>query len=138
MKTLKGIFVLGLLSTSFLLQGCAALVVGGAAAGAGVATVSYIKGELQTTYAASLNSTWDASLVALKDLGIEVASIQKDATGGVIEATRADGTRVKITLSPAGPDTTLVKIRIGIFGNRDASMAIHRKIETKLGVAQGA
>ena len=137
LKGLKGILIMVLLSISFLLQGCAALVVGGAAAGAGVATVSYIKGELQTTYAASLNPTWEASMAALKDLEITVASIQKDATGGIIEATRADGTRVKITLSPAGPDTTSVKIRIGFFGDREASMAIHRQIESKLKIMQG-
>jgi len=134
---LKGILMMVLMSISFLLQGCAALVVGGAAAGAGVTTVAYIKGDLQTTCAASLNPTWEGSMAALKDLEIRVASIQKDATGGLIEATRADGTRVRITLSPAGPDTTSVKIRIGVFGNREASMAIHRQIETKLKTAQG-
>lgn len=68
----------------------------------------------------------------LKDLEIEVSSIKKDATGGVIEGTKADGTKVKINMKLAGPETTLVKIRIGIFGDREGFMAIHRQIDAKL------
>jgi len=124
----KGI-ALFLLSLVLMLPGCVAVI----GAGAGAATVAYIEGELQTTYAAPFNRTWDATLSALNDLEIKVYNTQKDATGGVIEATKADGTKVKLNLKPTGTDTTSVKIRIGIFGNEEASRIISRQISVRLG-----
>ncbi len=132
MKKMIGIILL-LFCISLMLQGCLLLAVG-AGAGAGAATVAYVKGELRTTYAASLNRTWEATLSALKDLQINVRSTKKDATEGNIEATKADGTNVKINLEPAGPDTTSVRIRVGMFGDEEASKVINRQIASKLGV----
>ena len=125
--------ILVLIYMGLMLQGCLLLAVG-AGAGAGAATVAYVKGELKTTYAASLNRTWDATLSALKDLQINVRSSKKDATEGDIEATKADGTKVKIVLEPAGPDTTSVRIRVGTFGDEEVSRVINRQIASKLGV----
>ncbi len=124
--------ILVLICLGLMLQGCLLLAVG-AGAGAGVATVSYVKGELRTTYAASLNRTWEATLSALKDLQLNVHSTKKDATEGDIEATKADGTKVKINLEPAGPDTTSVRIRVGMFGDEEASKTINRQIASRLG-----
>ena len=132
MRAMAGM-ILVFICMVFMFQGCLLLAVG-AGAGAGAATVAYVKGELKTTYAASLNRTWDATLSALKDLRINVYSSKKDATGGDVEATKADGTKVKITLEPAGPDTTSVRIRVGIFGDEEASRVINRQIASKLGV----
>ncbi len=125
-----------LLCASLMLQGCLLLVVG-AGAGAGAGTLAYVRGELQTTYAAPLNRTWDAALGALKDLAIPVNSAKKDELGGTIEATRSDGKVVKITLETAGPGTTTVKIRVGMFGDEEASKAINRRIGERLGMKAG-
>jgi len=132
MRAMVGM-ILVLICMGLMLQGCLLLAVG-AGAGAGAATVAYVKGELKTTYAASLNRTWDATLSALKDLQINVRSSKKDATEGDIEATKADGTKVKIVLEPAGPDTTSVRIRVGTFGDEEVSRVINRQIASKLGV----
>jgi uncharacterized lipoprotein len=117
------------LCSILMLQGCVAVI----GAGAGAGTVAYVRGELQTTYAASFNRTWEASLAALKDLGITVYNTEKDATEGNIEATKADGTKVKINLKPAGVDTTSVKIRVGIFGDEEVSRTISNQISKRLG-----
>lgn len=53
MKTMVGM-ILVLIGMGLMLQGCL-LLAAGAGAGAGVATVAYVKGELKTTYAASLD-----------------------------------------------------------------------------------
>ena len=124
----KGIAMF-LLCSVLILQGCVAVI----GAGAGAGTVAYVRGELQTTYAASFNRTWEASLTALKDLGITVYNTDKDATEGNIEATKADGTKVKINLKPAGSDTTSVKIRVGIFGDEEVSRTISNQISKRLG-----
>ncbi len=131
MKTIARM-ILVLIGMGLMLQGCLLLAVG-AGAGAGVATIAYVKGELRTTYAASLDRAWEATLSALKDLQIPVRSSNKDATKGDIEATKADGTKVNVTLEPGGPDTTTVKIRVGTFGDEEASRMINRKIASKLG-----
>ncbi len=115
----------------FWIQGCAVLLVG-AGAGAGAGAVAYVKGELQSTYAASLDRTWNATLVALKEMNITVQKEKKDSLGGDIEAVRADGTSVKIAVAPAGQGTTTVKIRIGILGDRDGSETINRRIAQHL------
>ena len=131
MKTTK-VMLCVLLLLSSLLQGCVLLAVGtGAAAGAGA--VAYIKGELQTTYAASLDQTYQASQDALEDLDYRILSTQRDGTEGEIEAKRVGGDSVKVKLSVSGRETTLVKIRVGIFGDEAASRTIERKIASRLG-----
>jgi len=118
-------------SLSLMLQGCVLLAVGAGAA-AGVGTVAYIKGELQTTYAASLDETWDASLEALKELNLRIVSTRKGEAEGEIEAKKVGEDKVSVALSIAGPGTTLVKIRVGIFGDERESRAISKGIESKL------
>jgi hypothetical protein len=132
MKTTKAILFV-LLFLSFMLQGCVLLAVGAGAA-AGVGAVAYIKGELQTTYAAPLDQTYQATLDALEDLDYRVLSDQKDGTEGEIEAKRVGGDSVKVKLSVSGRGTTLVKIRVGIFGDEAASRTIERKIASRLGL----
>jgi len=131
MESAKGIW-LALLSLSLMLEGCV-LLVAGAAGGAGAGTVAYVKGELKATYAAPLERTWKASLEALESLDIQVSRAEKDDAGGTIEARRVDGTKVTLSVAPAGPDTTTVKIRIGLFGDQEASQTIHRRIAANLG-----
>lgn len=126
------VMIFVLLSMSLVLQGCMLLAVGvGAAAGAG--TMVYIVGEFQTAYAASFDRTWDAALEALKGLDFRIIGTQKDETEGDIEAKKIGGDKVRIGLSIAGPGTTLVKIRVGIFGDEAASRAISNKIASRLG-----
>jgi hypothetical protein len=125
------VMIFVLLSMSLLLQGCMLLAVGaGAAAGAG--TMAYIAGEFQTTYAASLDRTWNATLEALKDLDFRIIATQKDETEGDIEAKKIAGDKVRIGLSIAGPGMTLAKIRMGIFGDEAASRTISDKIVSRL------
>ncbi|MGQ9570457.1 MAG: DUF3568 domain-containing protein [Thermodesulfovibrionales bacterium] len=117
-----------LLCSLIMMQGCVAVI----EAGAGAGTVAYVRGELQTSYAASLDRTWDASIGALKDIGITIYNTKKDATEGDIEATKADGTKVKINLKPKGQDITTVKIRVGIFGDEEVSRTISNQISKRL------
>jgi hypothetical protein len=120
-----------LLTMSLGLQGCMLLAVGaGAAAGAG--TMVYFEGESQTAYASSLDRTWNASLEAVKDLNFRIIATQKKETEGNIEAKKMGGKKVRIALSIAGPETTFVKIRVGIFGDEMASGVIRDRIALRL------
>lgn len=129
----KGL-LLALVCTSLILQGCGALVAGGAGAAAGGGTVAYLRGESQATYPASIERTWGATLSALQDAKIRVTDTERNGNQGTITAVQADDTNVTVNLEPAGPGTTTVRIRIGVFGDEDASRAIHNRIASRLGV----
>lgn len=113
-----------------LLTGCAVALVG-AGAGAGVGTYAYVRGELQREYDAPLDLTWAATTQALKAMEIRVVEAEKDQLGGTIDARRADDTTVKVALEPKN-GRTLVKIRIGTFGDREASERIANEIQSRL------
>jgi len=116
----------------WLVSGCSAVLVGGGAGG-GVAGYSYIKGQLIQEYAAPLETTWNASLAAVKDLELTVSTSQKDRLGGRIIARRADDTRIAIELEPRSAEVTTVKIRVGTFGDPEVSARINDAIKVRLG-----
>ena len=123
----------GLLLAACVLSSCAAAVLAGAAGGAGVGTAAYIEGEDSRVHSANLDQTWTATLDVLKQMNIRVEKSHKDALGGIVEAKRADGTDVRIKEEPAEGSTTRVKIRIGVFGDQNASEAIQNSIDGSLG-----
>ena len=112
--------------------GCVWLVVGAAGAGVGVGAYAFIRGELEAAYSSEYQETWSATLAALETLEIRKKSASKDAFGGQIEAARADGTSIKIKVTPITATSTSVKIRVGFFGNRAISEMIADEIEAKL------
>jgi len=122
--------MMGLGLVLVLLTGCAAVLLAGA--GAGIGTYAYVKGELQREYDAPLDLTWAATTQALKSLEVQVVDTKKDQFGGEIDAQRADETTVKVALEPKAGNRTLVKIRVGVFGDRDASERIGKEIEKRL------
>lgn len=123
----------GIILATCILSSCAAAVLAGAAGGAGVGTAIYVEGEDSRVHSANLDQTWTATLDALKQMNIQVEKSDKDALGGTVEAKRADGTDVKIKEEPAEGNTTQVKIRIGVFGDQNASEAIQNTIARNLG-----
>lgn len=117
-----------------LLQGCVPLVAAGAGAVAAAGTVSYVEGDLETTYGSSLNRTWDATLGALQDAKLQITDSQRAAGKGTIKARQSDNTPVTVELAQAGPNATEVHIRVGTFGDEQASRALNRRIADRLGV----
>jgi len=115
-------------------QGCVAAAVGGAAAGAGV--VTYRRGEFRTVHAASLDRTAEATMTALQDLALVVDGQQQvSPSERRIEARKPDGTRVRVGLTPNAPDSTLVTIRVGTFGDEGMSRIIDRRLTENLGTS---
>jgi uncharacterized lipoprotein len=132
-RVLQGL-ILVLCGASLLLQGCGALLAGGAGAAAGGGAVAYVRGEAQSTYPASFDRTWNATMSALQDANMQVKDIERDGTKGTIKAAAADDKSVTVGVEQAGPGTTAVKVRIGTFGDEEASTALHRRIASRLGV----
>ena len=114
-----------------VLGGCALMLVG-AGAGAGAGTVAYIQGEHSQVHAGNYERVWSATLAALGQMNIRVIKTEKDALSGTITARRADDTSVTVKVEPTGADTTTVKIRVGMFGDRAASESIQARIVSSL------
>jgi hypothetical protein len=132
MKRAKLLAVVFLTVCSALCAGGCIVLAIGAGAGLGIGAYKFVKGELEVAYPAGYEETWSAALDALDSLELTKRSASKDAFGGRIGAARADGTPVKMSVTPVTPDSTTVKIRVGAFGNRAMSETIASEIEAIL------
>ena len=119
---------LGLVLT--LLTGCAVVAIVGAAA-VGTGTYAYVNGELKREYPAPLDHTWAATVESLQALEVEVIDSDKDQAGGRIEGLWYEKS-TKLTFESKPDEITLVKIRVGTFGDRDASEQIGNEIQKRL------
>lgn len=115
------------------LNACTRYVVAGAvAAGAAAGTYFFVKGNLKRNYEAPLEKVWKATLKSVEELKLATESKKHDAFGGEIKGKMADGTSYTIKLKRLGEKSTEVGVRIGTFGDRVKSEAIHDKILSKL------
>ncbi len=100
----------------------------GAGAGTGIGTYSYVKGELKARYPYPYDQTWNAILTALEKLEIEVTTRQRDALSGKIRGKRGDGKGVVIKIQDESMGITGVSVRVGTFGDQNASREIQQTI----------
>jgi len=110
-----------------VLPGCIAV-----AAGAGAGVVAYVRGDLETTLANDFNPVVDATRGAIKDLEFASVSDNKDAFKAVIVARTAMDKKIEIELTNTGKNLTSIKIRVGVFGDEQLSLAILDKIKARL------
>ena len=118
----------GLVFATLFLLGCSAAVMVGVGAGAGIGSYSYIKGELKADYPYPYDRIWDASLTVIQKLEIEVTSRERDALGGKITGKRADGKPVVVKIKDKGLGVTTVSVRVGTFGDQEASRKFHQTL----------
>jgi hypothetical protein len=108
------------------------LILGGAAAAAGAGTYAYIKGDLKRNYEAPMDKAWAATVSAVEEMKLTIESKQHDAFSGIIKGKMADGKSFAINLKRLSESSTEIGIRIGTFGDRQRSQAIHDTILSKL------
>lgn len=109
-----------------LLPGC---VVDATDAGKGAAAVAYVRGDLQTTLGKGQEAATAATRLAIKELEFAKISESAGADATVIVARTAVDKKVEITLTDAGKNLTGIKIRVGVFGDEQLSLAILEKIK---------
>ncbi len=122
--------MLALLTVCLAGTGCTALMVVGAGA-AGAAGYAYMNGELEKSYPVSVGQCWPAVVESVRELGMPVISQSVDDLGGRLESRTADGKKVVIRLE-ARPMATVVKVRVGLFGDKARSIVILDRIDQKL------
>ena len=127
----KGRYLFPVLCCVFLM-GCAPMGFFAAGTAAGIAGYKYYHGALNVIYQAPYIKTWDAALKVSDDMGFTVESKKHDPTTGQIVARRADRKPVTISLKYRSSEETEVIIRVGLFGDHNASMVIKEKIRNKL------
>ena len=114
------------------ITGCAPmLLLGGAAAG--ISGYKYYKEVLTVVYEAPFDNTWDASIKALENMGFTIESQTKELGSGKI-STKEDEKhkKVNLTLQYKSVQETEVTIRVGLFGDENASNVIKDKIASLL------
>ncbi len=107
-------------------------VIGAAVAAVGAGTYYYVKGDLKRNYEAPMDETWEATIKSVEELKLAVESQKHDALSGVIKGKMADEKGFEINLKRIGENLTEIGVRIGTFGDREKSEAIHAKIHSKL------
>jgi hypothetical protein len=131
----KGIGLMLLFFTILLsCAGCGLFVVAGAGAALGVGAAEYIHGELKQAYAAPMEKTWDACLAAAGELKMKATekSIDNLDQNRIIKGNTDEGKDFQIGLEALSKDVTMVKVRIGVFGDESYSRKIQDSIAQNL------
>lgn len=122
--------VAGLLALAALpwMTGCVVVAAGAVGAGA----VAYVRGELASSLEGDLDAVYQAAQRALVKL--EFAKIEERKSGldaQLIHRTALDK-RVEIKLEKVTDRLTKVKIRVGVVGDQELSLALLEKIRAEL------
>lgn len=131
-RRIKLIAIIGCLL--ILLAGCSRkwIILGTAAAAIGAGTYAYIKGDLKRTYDIDIEKAYTAAVKSVDQLKLTAESKTHDAFNGIIKGKMADGTGFEINLKRLAENSTEIGVRIGTFGDRTKSEAIHDKILSNL------
>lgn len=111
-----------------LSTGCAAAVVGGAAA---VGTYTYVAGQLKYTHNGNLENTYQAGLKACSTLNLMILKQDKKLSTASLRVKEGDRD-IWIKFKATSSTTTEVSIRVGYFGDEVASKRIHEAIRNNL------
>jgi hypothetical protein len=117
-----------------LVQGCALLLLGGAAAGAAYGTVKYVNNTLDVTQEVSLDKAWKAANAALKELQMPVTASTKDGATGRLEAVNAQNQPVVIQTIRKTDTVTEIRITVGTFestANQTEAQQIYDKMKAR-------
>ena len=114
------------------LAGCGALAVFGVGAAAGIGGYKYYEGALTVVFLSPFDDTWKASLSALDQLDIKVERSEHGLSSGKITAKTSDKKPVSLSMKANSDKETECVIRVGYFGDKNASDAIKEKIRKVL------
>lgn len=110
------------------MSGCAAIVLGGAAAGG---TYVYVAGEAKQQFNANLSRTYEAAVSTCAALNLRIESKELKLSEASIVAKDSD-TTVRIDIDRKSSNISEVSVRYGILGDEQASSQILTKIGSSL------
>ena len=127
----RKIIAASLLLGIWLLNGCAAVIVG---AGVGAGTYTYIKGDLKRSYQVKFDKALSVSISILEDLNQPIIEKTTDGEKTTIKTKRKDGSPQTIQIAIESREWTEVSVRTGEVGylRRDVSQQFHNFIAERL------
>lgn len=108
-----------------LLPGCVVVLAGAASAG----TVAWVEGRLDAPLDANFDHTEHAVNLAVEQLKFIKINETKDAFDADFVVRTAEDKKVRIKVIRMGDKTSRVQIRVGVFGDKDQSLAILDRIK---------
>lgn len=130
----KKLLLLSVLGLGLLVNtGCPPVIIGAAAGvGVGAGAVAYVGGELKSTEDVSLDRAWDASQIAMGDLGFAITDRHKDIFNAELNARGVEVKKIRIALKKISDNSTEFRIRVGVFGDEAKSRQILLAIKQRL------
>ena len=115
----------------WLLNGCAAVVVG---AGAGAGAYTYIKGDLKKSYEVKFDKALKVCIGILEDLNQPIIEKTSDGEKTTIKTKRRDGSPQTIHVAIESVEWTQVSVRTGRVGywEREVSLQFHEFFAQRL------
>lgn len=99
---------------------------------AGESTVGYITNELRVTENVSMDRAWNATVVAIDQMGFIVKDKENDYVSARLDATTADSKQIRVLLKRIASDITQIIIRVDLFGDEALSRFILQQIQKNL------
>jgi hypothetical protein len=127
-RRVAGLTILALLPLSG--TGCLVVAAGAAAGGAAAAGYVYFEGKDSREYPAGVEDTWQATRVALGELGMPIVHADRESDSGALEARTAENDAVNIRVEaqpgrgPGDLPITRVSVRVALLGDHPLSNRI--------------
>lgn len=102
-----------------------------AAVGLGAGAVKFYNGDLEVDSTKTFDEVFATVEQSCKELNFEIQKNEKKAFSGMITA-RSDFGNVTFKVKSKSTQLTTLSIRVGVFGDREASDLIYAKIKPKL------
>lgn len=118
-----------LVALSLASTGCFGLLLVG---GAGTSAIAFATGELRSTEPTALHALDAACATAVDVLGYDEVETDREADRIRWRARTASGDPVDIRLLAKGPESTELRIRIGVFGDEGKSRLVLEQIHQSL------
>lgn len=132
MNKFKKIIIL--ISSLFILYGCAEVLLVGIGAGLGVTSYMYVDGRLAVEYPLDYDRARNSTRRALDNFKISISSSSNENGTGMFDAVRKDGKRVAVKLVKRAEGITVIAIRVGTLGDRLEAQKLHDEIAAVAGI----
>jgi hypothetical protein len=129
-RLIIGVLVASSLGTMLALNSGCIAVVAGAAAGAG--TVAFVEGKFIGHIGYPYERVVAATKAAIPQDGLAMIEENHDALATEFTARTGNDTKVDIEVTRESDNLAKVEIRVGTFGDKQASAAIYDKIQANL------
>ncbi len=93
---------------------------------------TFLRGTLSGVLASAQPKVETATVAAMEELDFVAVDVVSDKLKGTVNARMADGTKVSVKIQADDFESTMVKIKVGTWGDQSISVQILRHIQKKL------